>query len=81
MESSLFHEHKQQETESVDEYVQALRRLFHHAYPNTQQSSREAEDMGKTVLASQLISGLSPAVKCKVTGSEGDFQQLLVKAR
>ena len=81
VESSLFHEHKQRETESVDEYAQALRSLFHRAYPHTQQSSREAEDMGKAVLASQFISGLRPAVKRKVTGSEGDFQQLLVKAR
>ena len=38
--SSLFHERKQGE-ESVDSFAQALKVLFHKAYPNTQRGSRE----------------------------------------
>ena len=49
---SLFHERKQGEKESVDSYAQALKVLFHKAYPNTQRGSPEAESMGKAVLAS-----------------------------
>ena len=67
--------------ESVDQYAQNLRRLFHRAYPQTQQGSQEAEDIGRAVLASQFASGLLPDVKRKVAGSDGDMQQLLVKAR
>ena len=67
--------------ESVDQYAQNLRRLFHQAYPQTQQGSQEAEDIGRAVLASQFASGLLPDVKRKVAGSDGDMQQLLVKAR
>lgn len=37
--------------------------------------------MGKAVLASQFVSGLLPAVKHKVAGSDGDMPQLLAKAR
>ena len=37
--------------------------------------------MGKAVLASQFVSGLRPEIKLKVAGTDGDIQQLLVKAR
>ena len=40
-----------------------------------------AESMGRSVLSSQFVAGLNPALKSKVTGVEGDFEQLLVKAR
>ena len=56
-------------------------RLFHRVYPQTQQGSQEAEDIGRAVLASQFASGLLPDVKRKVAGSDGDMQQLLVKVR
>ena len=38
VQSSLFHERKQGE-ESVDSYAQALKVLFHKAYPNTQRGT------------------------------------------
>ena len=81
VQSSLFHERKQKMHESVDDFAQELRRLFHHAYPVTQQGSREAEEMGRTVLVNQFISGLLPELKTNVVGSEGDFDQALTKAR
>ena len=39
--------------------------------------------MGRTLLASQFASGLKPAIKRRVTGSEqpNDIEQLLAKAR
>ena len=81
VESSVFHERKQLEAESVDQFAQELTRLFFRAYPNSQQGSSEAEAMGKAVLASQFVSGLRPDVKCKVAGCDGDIQQLLTKSR
>ena len=69
--------------ESVDDFAQELvvRWLFHHANPVTQQGSREAAEMGHTVLVNQFITGLLPELKIKVVGSEGDFDQVLTKAR
>ena len=78
---SLFHERRQKDGESVDSYAQALRVLFHKAYPSAQRGSPEAESMGKAVLASQFASGLLPELRAKVAGVEGDFDTLLAKAR
>jgi len=69
------------EKESVDSYAQDLRVLFYKAYPSTQQGSPEAEAMGRSVLASQFVSGLLQEIKEKVAGSEGDFNALLTRAR
>ena len=52
------HERKQKGNESVDAYTQDLRRA--------QQGSQEAEDMGRSVLASQFVAGLLPDVKLKL---------------
>ena len=52
---SLFHERKQSGKESVDNFSQDLRKLFAHAYPKVEQGSREAEAMGKSVLANQVF--------------------------
>ena len=81
VESGLFHERKQRERESADSYAQALRGLFKKAYPSAQRGSPEAESMGRAVLASQFASGLLPAIKSKVAGSDGDLETLLAKAR
>ena len=51
------------------------------SYPQSHQGSPEAEAMGKAVLASQFVSRLQPEVKRKLAGSDGDIQQLLVRAR
>ena len=81
VQSSLFHDRKQKERETVDSYAQVLRVLFHKAYPSAQRGSDEAEGMGKFVLASQFASGLLPEIKAKVAGSKGDLDTLLAKAR
>ena len=78
---SLFHERKQSGKESVDDFSQDLRKLFAHAYPKVEQGSREAEAMGKSVLANQFVAGLRSEIKGKVVGMEGSFEELLVKAR
>ena len=81
VQSSLFHDRKQKEKESVDSYAQALWVLFYKAFPSAQRGSAEAEDMGKAVLSSQFVLGLLPEIKSKVAGSEGDFDALLAKTR
>ena len=54
VQSSLFHDRRQRERETVDSYAQDLRVLFHKAYPRPDQGSAEAESLGKFVLASQF---------------------------
>ena len=81
VQSSLFHEHKQRPDESMDAYAQDLKVLFFKAYPKAQQSHTEVESMGRSVLAYQFVAGLLPDLKVKLTGVEGGFEQLLVKAR
>ena len=81
VQTSLFHERKQKQNESVDMYAQDLKTLFYKAYPKVQQSSEVMETMGRTVLTSQFVAGLLPELKSKVAGNEGEFEHVLVKAR
>ena len=79
--SNLFHQRRQKVGETVDHYAQDLRRLFYKAYPRAGQGTEEAEDLGQSVLAYQFVAGLTPALRTKIAGVEGNFDQLLVKAR
>ena len=83
VDTSLFHERRQAREESVDQYAQELRRLYHKAYPESLRGSEDAECIGKTLLASQLVAGLKPEIKKSVAGCEqsGDLEQLLTRAR
>ena len=81
VQSALFHERKQKAKEDVDTYAQDLRNLFQKAYPKARQGSKEAEEMGKAVLAHQFAAGLLPDLKVKVAGADGTFEELLSKAR
>ena len=65
----------------MDVYAQDLRMLFNRAYPLAQQETDEAQAVGRSVLAYQFVSGLRTKIKAKVAGTEGGFEQLLVKAR
>ena len=67
----------------MDQYAQGLRRLFQRAYPQTQQGSKEAEEMGGSVLAFQFIAGLKQELKKGVASSDqqSSLEQLLVKGR
>ena len=78
--SNRFHQHQQEETETVDQYAQELRKLFYIAYPRTNQATEEAEGFGRSVLAYQFVAGLKRNLKSKVAGVEGDLEQLLLKA-
>ena len=62
-------------------YTQDLQNLFQKAYPKARQCSKEAEEMGKSILAHQFTAGLLPDLKVKVAGAEGTFEELLSKAR
>ena len=81
VQTSMFHDRKQGEKETVDSYAQDLRRLFHRAYPSSQREGQEAETIAQNVLTNQFVAGLLPAIKVKVAGSEGRFEELLTKAR
>ena len=80
--SGLFHERKQKvPSESVDTYAQDLQRLFYLAYPQAQQGTQDPEDMGRSVLCCQFVTGLRQEIKLKLAGVEGTFDQLLARAR
>ena len=79
--SSQFHERKQRQDETVDSFAQELKCLFYKAYPSTQPGSPEAEAMGRAVLSSQFVAGLRADINAKVAGVDGDFDELLTKAR
>ena len=81
IQSQNFHDRHQKGKESVDEFAQELKKLFHKAYSNLTRGGIEAEAMSQSVLANQFVSGLKPELKSKVVGFEGSFEQLLVKAR
>ena len=78
IQSQLFHDRQQKQNETVDEYAEALRKLFSRAYSNL---SGATETMGQSVLANQFVAGLCPELKAKVVGAEGNMEQLLIKAR
>ena len=81
VQSSLFHDRRQKEKESVDDYAQELRKLFYKAYPQAMQGTTDLEDISKSILCNQFVSGLLPDIKIKVAGTEGSFETLLTKAR
>ena len=66
IQSQCFHDHHQTAKESVGEFAQELKKLFHKAYSNLTRGSSEAEAMGQSVLANQFVSGLQPELKSKV---------------
>ena len=81
IQTRLFHDRVQGAKETVDEFAQALWRLFNKAYSTVMRGGPEANSMAQTVLANQFISGLRSDLKAKVMGTEGNLGQLLVKAR
>ena len=80
VQTSLFHERKQGEQETVDSYAQDLKTKFNKAYPQANRGEA-AESMGRSILASQFIAGLVPTLKSKVAGIDAGFDEALVKAR
>ena len=65
----------------MDTYAQDLRRLFYLAYPQAQQGTQDAEDMGRSVLCCQFVTGLRQEIKLKLARVEGTFDQILARAR
>ena len=81
IQSQLFHNRQQKPKETVDEYAEALKKLFVKAYSSLARRGQEAETMGQSVLANQFVAGLRSELKVEVVGSEGNMEQLLMKAR
>ena len=52
IQSQLFHDRQQKPKETVDEYVEVLKKLFVKAYSNMARGGQEAEVIGQLVLAS-----------------------------
>ena len=46
-----------------------------------QQGGKAAESSGGSVLVSQFVAGLIPVLKTMVAGTDGKFEEILVKAR
>ena len=80
IQTQMFRDRQQGPKESVDDYTQALRKLFSKAYSSMLRGP-ESNTMSQTVLANQFISGLRPDLKAKVVGTEGKLEQLVMKAR
>ena len=72
VQTSCFHERKQQLGETVDSFAQELWKLFQIAYPTSAHGSKEDEEMWQSVLSSQFVAGLVPELKVKVAGVEGN---------
>ena len=81
IQSQLFHDRQQKPKATVHEYAEALKKLFVKAYSNLARGGQEGVIMGQSVLANQFVAGLRPELKAKVVGSEGNMEQLLMKAR
>ena len=58
VQTQLFHNRHQGEKESVEQFVQALRKLFNRAYAQATREGPQAEKMGQTLLANQFVAGL-----------------------
>lgn len=80
IQTQLFHDRHQGPKESVDDYAQALKKLFARAYTGATRGTPEAEALGQTVLVNQFVSGLRQDLKTRVVGTEGTLDQLLQKA-
>ena len=81
VQSQLFHNRLQGEKESVEQYVQDLRKLFNQAYTKATREGPQAEKMGQTLLANQFVAGLRPYLKRKLVGVDGSLEELVLKAR
>ena len=78
VQSSLFHGWVQKPAETVDAYAQELKKLFLKAYPKF---ARDRGEEGQLVLASRFVAGLKTQLQERLTGEDGNFDQLLSKAR
>ena len=81
IETQVFHDRRQGPRETVDEFAQELRKLYANAYAPVTRGTREAEEVGQRVLASQFVTGFLPELQSTVVGLEGNMDKLVMKAR
>ena len=81
VQTQLFHSRRQGQKETVDDFVQELRKLHTKAYSPATRLNPEAEKVGQIVLVNQFISGLRTELQSKVVGVEGSMDELVLKAR
>ena len=81
VQTQLFHNRKQGQKETVDDFAQDLRKLHSRAYSTAMYANSEAEKVGQMVLANQFISGLRPELQAKIVGMEGTMDALVLRAR
>ena len=81
MQTSLFHDWKQLDSETVDTYAQDIQGLFNKVYLSSMHGTHEAERIAQFVLTNQFVAGLYTSLKAKVAGTEGSFEELLTKAQ
>jgi hypothetical protein len=78
VQTQLFHTRLQGDKESVEQFVQDLRKLFNRAYAR---DGLQAERIGQILLANQFVAGLRPELKRKLIGVDGSLEELVLKAR
>ena len=81
VQSQLFHDRRQGQKETADEFAQDLKKPFARSYSDVSRGGPEAERLGESLLANQFIAGLRPDLKSKIVGTEGNLDRLLLKAR
>ena len=81
VQAQLFHNRKQQEKETVDQFAQDLQKLYNLAYAGATSEGPQAERMGQTLLVNQFVTGLRADLKRKLIGTEGSLDELVLKAR
>ena len=80
VQSQLFHNRLQGGKDSVEQYVQDLRKLFNQAFAKATREGPQAEKMGQTLLANQFVARLRPNLKRKLMGVDGSLEELVLKA-
>lgn len=73
VQAQLFHDHQQQEKETVEQFAQELRILYNLAYAGAASEGHHAERMGQTLLANQFVPGVRTDLKRILIGTEGSF--------
>lgn len=80
VQTQLFHNGLQGPGESVEHFIQGLRKLFNRAYAQATHEGPQAERMGQILLANQFVAGLRLELKRKLIGVDGTLEELVLKA-
>ena len=78
IQAQIFHNRQQGAGETVDQFAQELRKLFHLVYAGAACEGPKAERMGQTLLTNQFVAGLRSELKRKLIGVDGGLEELIL---